>query len=354
MLDYSSSEVMSRKEYLNKKKRNSNKFWYIKYLVLGLVIAGLVVYLIYQLNVYKKVTEVAFSMMEEAKLLKTYKMVFMGKSYVKGGETLMYLYSGQDESRKEINVGNGMHSIRVANGYIYGLKDKALHKIDMLNNTSEVIVEKNVSGYYLYGDEVYVYEYVNNKPGLYKKVDGEFKEIISGKIYQMCVTDEYIFTVEDSKEGKSIIKRDHTYGEGIKISGTDNVLNVRLVGDKIYYTNVSDANKIYSINLSGEDRECVTQNGGINTFAGLYFQQYIAKYGENILYVSKDNMVYMASPDVEEDELLLDEKVIKIQLVENMLYIKLADSLEVIRINLDTKEKETITSIRSSDMFVFK
>jgi hypothetical protein len=354
MLDYSSSEVMSRKEYLNKKKRNSNKFWYLKYILIALVILGLAAYLIYQLNVYKKVTEAAHSMMEEAKLLKTYKMVFMGKSYVKGGENIMYLYLGQDESRQKIDTGSGMHSVIVDGRYIYGLKDKNLYKIDLLDKTSELILEKEASAYYIYDDEVYIYEYRNGKSGLYKKIDGEFKEIIHAKIYQTQMTNDYIFTVEDSKEGKSIIKRDHTYGEGVKISGKDNVSNIRLVGDSIYYTNVSDGNKIYSIDLSGENRKCVTEHGAINEFAGLYFQQYIDVYKNNVLYVSKDNKLYMSSVDLEEDELLLDEKVAKIQLIENMLYVKLLDDLDVIRINLDTKEKEKITSIRSTDVYVFK
>lgn len=354
MLDYSSSEVMSRKEYLNKKKRNSNRFWYLKYILLGLVVLGLIAYLVYQLNIYKKVTEAAYDMMEQAKLLKTYKIVFMGKSYVKDGQNLMYVYSGQDESRVKVESGMGLHSVSISDGYIYGLKDKTLYKIDMTNYTSEVIMEKEVSAYYVHGDIVYVYEYRNGQPGLYKKIDGEFKQIIAGKIYQIQVTDEYIYTVEDSKEGKSVIKRDHTYGEGVKLSGEDNVLNIKLVGDKIYYTNASDENKIYSVSITGEGKTAVSKLGATTTFSGLYYQQYMDTYQDKLVYISKDNKLYMALPNEEEDELLIENSVTKIQLIENMLYIKLADSLDVLRINLDTKEQEKITSIRSSDMFVFK
>ena len=355
MLDYSSSEVMSRKEYLNRKKRNSNRFWFLKYILLFVVAAGLVIYLVYQLNVYKKVTEAAYKVMEESKLIKTYKILFMGESYIKDGEDIMYLYSGMDESRKPIESGAGMKAISINDGYIYGVKDANLYKINMVDFTQELICERGVCGYIAQGENVYVYKNIDSAPGLFKKIDGEYQKIVNGGIYQLVTNGENIFTVEASAYGKSIVRRDMDGQNPIIISGTDNVVNIALYKDSIYYTNMSDAGKIYKITFSGQERTCITNNAGVSTFSDMHYQSYLGAYDNKVIYISKDNnQLYISLGLNEEDELLIEEKVSKIQVVENMVYVKLKDSLNIVRVNLDTKEVMKITSARTETMFCFK
>ena len=207
MLETEKEKSMTRKEYLKYKKKKNRSLPWLKNIALLLVIVALSLYVVNQLKVYTSVTEIANKMLEESKLIKTYNMYFMGEPYTKDDkENILYYYQGADESRTEIKSGKGLKYIQLdEEGNIYGIKDKNLIKVNVSSDTSEIVVEGDVSNYLIYGKEVLVYkDYGKNsdKTGVYE-LNGEM--LIKGVVYQMIRDLENVYFIQPDTTSKSLI-----------------------------------------------------------------------------------------------------------------------------------------------------
>ena len=143
-MEYSSDEVMTRKEYLKQKKKSKLGFRIIKYVLLLVVIALLGVYLFKQLNIYNNVTKMANKVVEESELIKTMTMYYVAEGYTKDALDSVMLYKSLDQSRTKIEGTEGFANIKLYNEKLYGLENGVLHAIDLLTGAKEKIMEESI------------------------------------------------------------------------------------------------------------------------------------------------------------------------------------------------------------------
>lgn len=350
MLESEKVKSMTRKEYLRKKKKEKSVLPWLKNLVLILVIVALSIYVVNQLKVYNSVTDIANKMLEESKLIKTYKMYFLADAYVKDdNESILYYYQGTDESRTEIKSGKGLSSISLDNlGNIYGIKDKALLKINVAEDSSEVVVAEDVSAYYLSGDNLYVYkDYGKNdeKTGVYN-ADG--KQIIEGQVYQMICDSKNIYVITPSATSRSLVVYSLSGEKKQVLSDKDIVTNIVADDEYIYYSTSTKKNCICKVKKSGGEITTISQNACVADSVNFSKTKTMAVYNGNVIFVSdSDNKIYVTG---EEDSVVVDNEVTELQLNGRMLYFSLKDKIEIYRYNLEKSVLEKITSARMKEM----
>ncbi len=351
MLETEKEKSMTRKEYLKYKKKKNRSLPWLKNIALLLVIVALSLYVVNQLKVYTSVTEIANKMLEESKLIKTYKMYFMGEPYTKDDkENILYYYQGADESRTEIKSGKGLKYIQLdEEGNIYGIKDKNLIKVNVSSDTSEIVVEGDVSNYLIYGKEVLVYkDYGKNsdKTGVYE-LNGEM--LIKGVVYQMIRDLENVYFIQPDTTSKSLIAFSISNKSKKNLSGKDIVNNIIQDDDNIYYSSSSRKGYICKVSKSGGEAKVISHNSCLVDSYNFYTTSAMGVYGNKVIYInSEDNKVYLTGDN--EDEVIVDNEVKQIQLKGNMLYFLLKDKIEIYRYNVEKNMLEKITSARTGEM----
>jgi len=348
-------QSMSRKEYLKKLKLNKKKFPYFKHIIISIVMIILFIYVIQQLHVYNTVTEMANKVVEESKLIKTYKMYFMGLPYEKDAtENILYLYTGTDESRLEIEAGQGLKDIQLYDNYIYGLKDNNLIKIDLNTYTVETVCEGDVYTYNISDAGLFVYRYNKNdgsKTGIYK-IEEKEELIINTSIYQMLVDEHFIYVVAKDSTEKTLIR--YTLDGKNKKALTSKITVYNIIQDKdnIYYINNSDKNKIYMVSKDGTKNYAITKGSSVIDTSKYNGNHLASVIEDKVIYInSVDNKVYVCSNN--EEKILVDNEIKYIQLNGKMLYVALKNKIEIHRLNIETSELEKITSARFSE-FIFE
>lgn len=351
MLESEKAKSMTRKEYLKKKKKEKSVLPWLKNLALILVIVALSIYVVNQLKVYNSVTDIANKMLEENRLVKTYKMYFMADTYVKDdNESILYYYQGVDESRTEIKSGKGLSSISIDNSdNLYGIKNKALLKISVAEDTSEAIVAEDTSAYYINGDDIYVYkDYGKNdsKTGIYN-IKGE--QLIEGIVYQMLCDSQNIYVVTPSTTSRSLVVYSIDGEKKQVLSDKDIVTNIVMDDEYIYYSTSSKKDCICRVAKSGGEIKSISHNSCAKDSTGFSNTNTMAVYNGNVLYISSgDNKIYITGE--ESDSIVVDNEVTMLQLNGRMLYFALKDKIEIYRYNLEKSVLEKITSARMSEM----
>ncbi len=351
MLESEKVKSMTRKEYLKKKKKEKSALPWLKNIALILVIIALSIYVVNQLKVYNSVTDIANKMLEESRLIKTYKIYFMADTYIKNdNEKILYYYQGSDESRTEIKSGKGLSNIAIDNmNNIYGVKDKALVKINSIEDTSEVICSENVSNFVLNDNNIFVYKDYgksDDKTGIYN-LKGE--QIIKGTIYQMLCDASNMYVVEPGTTSRSLVKYSLD-GNGKKVlSEKDIVTNIIQDDDYIYYSASSKKDCICKVNKNGGEITTISKNACLKDATSFAKTNTMAVYNGNVLFMSPgDNKVYITGEET--DSIVVDNAVSQIQLNGRMLYFSLKDKIEIYRYNLEKSVLEKITSARTDEI----
>lgn len=351
MLESEKVKSMTRKEYLKKKKKEKSVLPWLKNIALLLVIVALSIYVINQLKVYNSVTDIANKMLEESKLIKTYKMYFMADTYEKDdNEKILYYYQGTDESRKELKSGKGLNSISIdSSNNLYGIKDKSLIKINTIEDTSEVICYEDVTNYILSGDSIFIYKDYgksDKKTGIYNP-KGE--QIIEGTIYQMLCDESSIYVIEPSTTSRSLVKYSLNGNGKTVLSEKDIVTNIIQDDEYIYYSASSKKDCICKVSKSGGEVTTISSTSCLKDTTNFAKTNTMAVYNGNVLFVaSGDNKVYITSEEA--DSVVVDNAVSQIQLNGRMLYFSLKDKIEIYRYNLEKSVLEKITSARTDEM----
>lgn len=354
MLAKEREQSMSRKEYLKRLKKNKMKFPLLKPILISVIMIALFVYVIHQLHVYNTVTEMANKVVEESKLIKTYKMYFMSKPYEKEQvDNILYLYTGADESRLEIKDGLGLSNIQVYGDYLYGIKEGNLVKINTNTYELKQVCEENVVAFSINNSGIFVYRYYKSdasKTGLYKI--GETEELIINKtIHQLSVDDNYIYIVAKDSTEKTLLRYTLDGKSHKSLTEKITVSNIVLDDSYIYYTNNSDKNRIYKVRIDGSQNVAVTQNKCVIDASKYNGNSLFGIYQGNVIYInSEDNKIYLAN--TEKENVLIDNEVKCLQLNDKMLYVALKNKIEIHRYNLEKNELDKITSARFTE-FIF-
>lgn len=351
MLESEKEKSMTRKEYLKKKKKEKRILPWLKNLVLILVIVALSLYVVNQLKVYNSVTDIANKMLEESKLIKTYKMYFMSDTYVKGDDQrILYFYQGTDESRTEIKSGKGLKSISLDDlNNLYGVKDRALLKINVVEDVSEIVVGEDVTNYVLNDEIIYIYKDYgksDEKTGVYN-LDGE--QIIGGQVYQMFCDKNNMFVITPDTTSRSIVAYSLDGKQKRVLSDKDIVTNMVIDDEYVYYSTSTKNDCICKVSKAGGEITTISQNPCLKDSVSFSKTNTMAVYNGNVVYISSsDDKVYITGSD--SDGAVVDNEVSEIQLDGRMLYFALKGKIEIYRYNLEKSVLEKITSARMNEM----
>lgn len=352
MLSFEKEQSMTRKEYIKFKKNSRKRAPWLKNLVLVVIIIVLSIYVINQLKVYTTMTEMANKVIEESKLIKTYNMYFVSKPYVKGDESILYYYKGENESRKELTSGVGLSKIQYKDGYLYGVKDGNLIKLDVKTEEQVILVEGNVSQYVLTYDDILVYKYSQkdrNINGVYSLKNSN--RIIEGVVYQMGVTKNKCFVVMPDVTSRSLVSYDLNGNNKKVLSEKYIVSSIILKDDYVFFSNSTKENCIFKVRQDGSNIEQVTKGSTIVEKERMDASFIMDVYQGNLIFINEtDNKVYITSKG--EEKILVDNEVKSIELRDNMLYFLLKNKIELYRLNLTNNELDKITSIRA-DEYIF-
>ena len=352
-MSYLQGEVVSRKEYLKRKKREkskkvlrkiSSRTW-----VMFAFILVISVYVFYQFYIYNTKHRLVQTLPDEISSMKEYNIYYMSQSYAYEGQNQLKSMSTTSSEKTTIDEGLGMYNILVKDKFIYGIKDGALLKIDTAEKKNKVItlVEKNVKGYAVFEDKEYIY--INgegDEPGVYtigKK--NKLNKIISGDITQLILDKNNIYVVDT---GKNIVKYSK---DGKKSEKLVNGLAAAIVHDEnyIYFVNKNDSNKLYRVSKSDKKIEQVSKSATLinytskmngNAFVGIY---------DNVAYyinTSDSNKLYKSSVSMEQDEMVLGDTIEILDVINSTIFYKVKNDIGVYRYDIVNGISSQVTSAR--------
>ena len=351
-MSYLQGEVVSRKEYLKKKKREKTRkaikkitprTWFM--IAFILVIS---VYVTYQFYIYNTKHRLIQTLPDEISSMKEYNIYYMSQSYVYEGENQLKSMSTTSSDKTTIEEGIGLSNIVVKNNILYGIKNGALIKIDTNGKENKVktLIEKNVKGYAISKEEVYAY--INgegNEIGVYTfGKDDNLEKIISGEILQLLVDKNNIYVVDSAK---NIIKykKDGTNPENIA-SGASSIIQDEKC---IYFVNSNDSNKLYRVNKEDKKVEQVSKTGTLtnnnnkmcgNAFVGVYDD--VAYY----INTSDKNKLYKSSESQEKDEIVLEDTIEILDVINSTIFYKVKNDIGVYRYDILNGISSQVTSAR--------
>ena len=340
-MEYSNGNTMTRKEYLNSKKKKKNWLSKLKYVLLIVVIILLGIYVFKQLNVYNNVTKLANKVVEESKLARTMTMYYVAEPYTKEGVASVMLYKSYDESRTKIHGTENFTNITIYNDKLYGLSDSKLHAIDLVTNDRIQLTDKKVENYQVYGADIYI----STADGMYKyNIDtDETKKVLDGKIIQMIISDKNIYAIMAGKTSKSIIKYSLNGKKEAELSEKYIVSGMLLAGNNIYFINSKDS-KLYSVSKFGSEIKKVLDN----KFADI---KNVVVYNGIAYYIDKQdgNALHLYNIATKNIQRVIKKNISSIQLVDGIIYYTITGTIGINKYDIVTGKTSQITSVRTSE-----
>lgn len=351
-MEYSSDKVMSRKEYLKSKKKSGFAIRIIKYSLLLVVVVLLGVYLFKQLDVYNNVTKIANKVVEETALAKTMTMYYLSEGYSKDAKPNVVLYKASDESRTSIEGTENFYNIKLINGNLYGVAEGKLYVINLETKEKSELLNKDVKEYIIKGDKIYYYFEADKKEKtgiyVYDNTNRQDEQLINIVIYQMLLDDNYIYVVSKGKTEKSLVRYNLNGSGRTILSNKEIITHIQIVKGNIYFI---ANNQLYKVSKSGKDLTRIFDEE-------LYIDSDIKKeYSAKSIFAVAEDVVYYISNSEEkelcrydmktgEKQSIVKKDIESIQLVDNILYYKLNNSLQIYKTNIETGKSEKVTSIR--------
>ena len=223
----------------------------------------------------------------------------------------------------------------------------------------ETLVEKNVLKYKLDGDRIY---YINKNDGKLEYYDINSEEISDlgiSNVTELLVDENNIFTVQDEKTKKVLIRYDKNGQDKKVLSGEENVSYIVSSDEKIFFVNKKDGNKIYFLNKDGSQLEkfadisSVYDKGVIKEIDG---QKYMFVQGNYLYYINVDDgdNLYRISLETKETEKVISAGVELLNNVDDTVFYKMKGEMGVYLYNFDTKFMAQITKRKLKEFIVDK
>lgn len=353
IIGHKSHEIMSRKEYLRSKKREKYSKFKIIPILLLITVVLLSIYVYKQLHLYNTVTKIANQVVEENALNNNKKIYYVGISYTKESDTELTYFSALDDSRKVIETGTNMSNIKVTDRYIYGVIEGKLYKIDRNTFEKQIVIDKNISGYDVSSDNVYVYIDSGKNRGIYKIENNNQKLIINGKIYQMMVDDKYIYVVMEASTCKSLV-RFELNGKNKKILTAKQIVsNIFISSENIYYSNRTDNGKIYYVSKNGKHSGKITDNKILS------YPDSEKNFNKNEVMTEKDGYLYYIERDgkalfrvnlkTKKNNMIMEKEVSTILSSNGNVYYTKTGDIGIYSYDETSKYSEKVTSARTSE-----
>jgi len=347
-------EVVSRKDYLKKKKREKTKRKLLNiskrtWVMLAFIIV-ISCYVIYQFYVYNTKHRLVQTLPDEISSMKDYKIYYVSETYAYDAKNQLKSMSTTSNEKVTIDEGLGITQINVKNNNIYGIIDESLVKINTngKENDVEKLVENNVNGYALYNEEIFVYLSGEGvETGVYKLgKKNELKKIISAAVNQLIVDKNNIYIVNNDK---NIVRYDKK-GEGETYLVNDGSAGGMIQDNKnIYFVNTKDSNKLYKIEKETSKVQAVTNQATLNSvYNGMNGYSYMGIYDNTVYYINtKDgNKLYKTVIGSKEDIKILEDNIQILDIIEGTIFYKVKGDIGVYRYDIANEISSQVTSAR--------
>ena len=361
-LQLDENEKLTRKEYLKRKKKQSsnikNKRSKLTYIAIFLVVV-VGIYLIAQIYVYSKENNFRYVEDELSKAQKIYNVYYVTEGYTYNPVyTLNSIYSNGFED-KTVYSNSGLTNIKVSGDYIYGTKEGGLYRLKKHGNEIEPLVEKDLSKYNVDGDIVYYTVESNNALKSFNVSTKEIKDLGINNIVEIAIDENYLFVVKDETTSKTIYRLNKDGGDKKELTKKSNVSYIIESGDKIYYVNKKDSNKIYLVTKNGEneskvaDIKTASDSGQINEIDG---SKYMFVRNNELYYVNVEdsNKLFKVNLESKKVEEVLPMSVELLQGIDETVFYKIKGEMGIYLYNIDTKFMSQITNRKLRDFFVDK
>lgn len=353
-MDFSQDEVMSRKDYLKKKKREKTKIkllniskrtWFM--LAFILVISC---YVIYQFYIYNTKHRLIQTLPDEILSMKEYQIYYVSETYAYDAKNQLKSMSTTSNEKKTIDEGLGITNIDVKQNNVYGIIDGSLVKINTntKKNETKKIVEQNVKGFAIYNEEIYVYLSGEGvETGIYKVgKKNKLEQIIWASVNQLLVDKNNIYIVNADK---NILKYDKDGKNETLLLGGGSAAGIIQDEKNIFFVNVNDSNKLYKVEKETGTVNKITNNSGLNSaYIGMNGHSYMGVYDNTAYYinVNDSNKLYKTSIGSNEDIKILEDNIQILDVIHGTIFYKVVGDIGVYRYDIVNGISSQVTSAR--------
>ena len=356
-LQLNPEEVITRKEYLKRKKKQEKslkKKSKISYMMVGIV-SFLTIYVFFQFYVYSKDNNFKYVEGEGVSNQKVYNMYYVTEGYTYDPVYSLNSIRTDGFNDNLIYQNSGMHDIISKNNYIYGIKNGALCRFSKENSQVEVLIESKVQKYTLAEQRVY---YISSKKLNYIDLNTkEKKELPVDNISEVIVDDNSVYIAKISKAKKNLVKYDLEGGSEKILTDQANISYIIQDENNIYFVNKADENKIYKIGKDGNNEEALSDIKGISDKGDIKEidgKKYMFISSNKLYYINPDDSNTLWSINLEDKstEKVIYSSVQILQNVDNTVFYKVKNEMGVYLYNYDTKFMSKITNRNVSEFSI--
>ena len=353
-MSYLQGEVVSRKEYLKKKKREktkralrkiSSRTWIL--LAFILIIS---VYVIHQFYIYNTKHRLVQTLPDEISSMKEYNIYYVSETYAYDAENQLKSMSTSSSDKLTIDEGLGITNIKVNNNNVFGIKNGSLIKIDNSLKEDKVttLIEKNVKGFTIYKNEIYAYlNGEGNEAGIYTiSKKGKLNKIISGAVYQLLADKNHIYVVESNK---NIVRYKKDGKEQEVLVNNSSAASIIQDEKAIFFVNIKDSNTLYRVDKETKKIEKVSKTATLfNGIASMDGNSFMGVYDNVAYYINtKDsNKLYKSSVESKEDVAVLEDSIQILDVIDSTIFYKVKNDIGVYRYDILNGISSQVTSAR--------
>lgn len=352
-------EKITRKEYLKRKKRQSEdiktKAKVPALLILVLILLS--VYVFTQFYVYSKENNYTYVAGEEVEKQKVYQVYYVTEGYTYDPVYSLNLILSNGFNDQMYYSNSSLTNIYVDKEYLYGMKNDGVYRIKKDTKVMESMIEKNVSKYMIAGHRIYYITIDGKKLAFY---DMETKEHKISEIENIAevLADEYdLYAVQNLDENKILIRVSLDLSSKANLKTDSNISYVIQDDSNLYFVNKSDQNKIYQIRKDGNQCEkvaditCVSDDGNMKEIDG---QKYMFCQNGKLYFINseKNYTLSVINLETKEEATVISSNVEILQNIDTTVYYKVRGEMGVYLYNFDTNFSSQITSRKLKEFVV--
>lgn len=358
-MQFDIGEQISRKEYLRRKKKNSQnikKRSKITYILMATFMA-LAIYIVVQVIVYRKYNSFKYTVGDGVNSQAVYNIYFVTEGYTYDPIYSISSISSLGENEKTVLPSSNIDDIIVEQSYIYGIRDGAVCRVTKDKYEIEELFNDDVKKFVKEGNMIF---YTSTSDGKLKSFNEETKEIKTfdiSNVEQILIDSGNVFAITHKTDEKAIYKFDFSGGGKKKISGDSKVSYAIANNGKIYFVDRADNNHICSIDKDGNGLKTLDGTVGISTTGPAKMVN-----GSKYMFV-KDNFLYYVNKADEDTLWRYDltngqkERVISasieiLQNVDDTVFYKIDKEMGVYLYNYETKFMSLITKRRVKEFVI--
>ena len=358
-LQFDIGEQISRKEYLKRKKKNSqniHKKSKITYILMATFMA-LAIYIVVQVIVYRRYNSYKYTLGDGVNQQAVYNIYFVTEGYTYDPIYSISSISSLGENEKTVLPSSNIDDIIVEKDYLYGIRDGAICRVTKEKYEIEELFSDDVRKFIKKDNMIF---YISSDAGNLKSYNIETKEINDlgiSNVEQILVDNENVYAINHKTDERAIYKLNYSGSENKKISGDAKVSYSIISDGRIYFVNRADNNKICSIDINGNDYKSLDGTVGVSTSGPAKLvngNKYMFVKDNKLFYVNKEDEDTLWSYDLStaQKERVISASIEILQNVDNTVFYKIDKEMGVYLYNYETKFMSLITKRRVKEFVI--